>query len=238
MKQADKVQRWLHGAKFLHEKEEGWCRPKVNFELSDGDPEVVKVVHACSVQPDDILDALEKRISKWIRMKRVMTVVLLFIKKVKESRLERLKSKKVFVPSAPKKLTEKELREAEMKIVDKFTVEDIQEAETTIIRMAQAKSFKQEISELLRQSSEGKASKSRKKSLRKIYKLNPFIEDGILKVGGRLSNSTECDRLVKFPVILPRKALVSQRIVESYHKSIHHGVVQALLTRFGAVGIG
>ena len=145
---------------------------------------------------------------------------LLFVTNVKE----RVRSKNDSVQLVTKKLTHEDLRQAEMDIIDRLTVENIREAETTIIKMAQDRAFKQEILELTRRSSEGKVFKSGKKSLRKIYKLDPFIDqEGILRVGGRLRTSPECDTFTKFPVILPRKALVSQRIAEFYHESVHHG---------------
>ena len=55
-----------------------------------------------------------------------------------------------------------------------------------------------------------------------LGKLDPYVDnDGILKVGGRLNNSPL--DVSKNPVILPRKGIISLRIVEHYHKIVQHG---------------
>ena len=55
-----------------------------------------------------------------------------------------------------------------------------------------------------------------------LYKLDPFLdEDGLLRVGGRLRQSS-APYEVKHPVILPRKGHVTTLILCHYHKSVQH----------------
>ena len=62
----------------------------------------------------------------------------------------------------------------------------------------------------------------KKKSLGKIYKLDPFLDrKGVLRVGGRLRNSAECDQL-KISIILRQNSLIALRVAEYYHKLMHH----------------
>ena len=92
--------------------------------------------------------------------------------------------------------------------------EDIQIAEITILKLLQQRHFASEVSLLQR----------KKELLRssKIIKLNPWLdEDGLLRVGGRLKKSL-LETSVKHPVILPKKEIVPQRIIEHYHREIEH----------------
>ena len=55
-----------------------------------------------------------------------------------------------------------------------------------------------------------------------LYRLNPVMdEDGILRVGGRLSRG-DFDREEKHPVFLSREHRVSKLIALHYHQEVHH----------------
>ena len=56
----------------------------------------------------------------------------------------------------------------------------------------------------------------------KIIKLNPWLDgDRVLRVGGRLKKS-KMEPSVKHPIILPKKEVIPQRIIEHYHREIEH----------------
>lgn len=198
MKQSEKVQRWLKGPDFLYRKVEDWDVSDVSVITSDDDPEVVKSVHICQVTNDlSLLALLEERISRWTKMVRVMAMMLLFIKKIRKS--------------------------LDLSSPDKLTVEDLKEAESSIIKMAQQRSFTNELEELHKCGGD-KSIKKSKANLQKIWKLNPFTDQkGILRVGGRLRYAGEFNTSVKFPIIMPKKAIVSERIIEHYHRMVQHG---------------
>ena len=48
-----------------------------------------------------------------------------------------------------------------------------------------------------------------------------MCEDGLLRVGGRFKKSS-LHQTVKHPVILPKKCVISKRIIEYYHKKVQH----------------
>lgn len=55
-----------------------------------------------------------------------------------------------------------------------------------------------------------------------LYRLDPFLDEGgLLRVGGRLSQSSTPYE-VKHPVILPKKGHVTNLILCHYHESIQH----------------
>ncbi|KAK3106560.1 hypothetical protein FSP39_022546 [Pinctada imbricata] len=72
-----------------------------------------------------------------------------------------------------------------------------------------------------------------------LCKLDPFIHDGILRVGGRLSNS-EISFDAKHPIIIPKESKVARLLVEDAHKSSGHmgknATLSILRERFWIVG--
>ena len=87
----------------------------------------------------------------------------------------------------------------------RLQVEEVEGAEKIMIRMAQEKYFSEKISKS-----------------RWLATLNPFKDtDGLLKVGGRLKNSSQ-PKQIKFPIILPKRAMITQRLIEWYHGKVQH----------------
>ena len=96
------------------------------------------------------------------------------------------------------------------------TVQAIEDAETFIIATTQATAFGKEIN-ALQKNAELHVSSN-------ISKLCPFLEDGILKVGGRAQASRMLSKHEKHPAILPGLCHVTNLIVGHYHeKSQHQG---------------
>ena len=63
---------------------------------------------------------------------------------------------------------------------------------------------------------------SKSKGPKWLSTLDPFKdENGILRVGGRLRNSEQTGE-IKFPIIMPKKGLLTRRIVEWFHKKVGH----------------
>ncbi|GFU80196.1 uncharacterized protein TNCV_4309981 [Trichonephila clavipes] len=100
-------------------------------------------------------------------------------------------------------------------------VQEINQAEVTLIRIVQLQEFKKDIMSL--------KENNRVSAESLIKSLNPFLDkDGVLRVGGRLCNSDlnfEC----KFPVILPFNHKLTNLIVEYFHLKYFYLGPQALL---------
>lgn len=61
-----------------------------------------------------------------------------------------------------------------------------------------------------------------------FYNLNPFLENGIIKVGGRLVH-TDIPESQKFPAILPKNNHVTNLIIRDEHKNrMHVGITSTL----------
>lgn len=95
-----------------------------------------------------------------------------------------------------------------------LTVEDVKEAETAIICFTQQETFQSEIETLM---SGGVGVK--KDST--VYKLDPVLQDGLLRVDGRLRKAVMPESR-KHPVILPKGHHVSALILRDLHCQLGH----------------
>ncbi|XP_078049863.1 uncharacterized protein LOC144476616 [Augochlora pura] len=101
-----------------------------------------------------------------------------------------------------------------------ITVSELAQAKITIIKLLQAKYFEKELRALRHQAGQ--------KIQNKLSKLSPFIDqDGIIRVGGRLHNST-LTFAQKHPIILP-KSHVSTCIILNEHMNLLHAGTQHTL---------
>jgi hypothetical protein len=102
-----------------------------------------------------------------------------------------------------------------------LTIKELDQATSIIIKQVQAQHFSKEVKKL----SENKQCPPESKMLA----LHPFIdEDLILRVGGRLANSTlPYNR--KFPVVLPKNDYITKLIIKQIHSRELHAGPQATL---------
>lgn len=110
-----------------------------------------------------------------------------------------------------------------------ITVSDLDKAELTLIKIVQWHHFKTEIISLEKH---GTVSS-------KLRSLSPFLSEGIIRVGGRLSNSPlEFDR--KHPYLLPKNDNLVKLIIDDCHRrNLHTGpylVSSILRQRFWIIG--
>lgn len=107
-----------------------------------------------------------------------------------------------------------------VKQVGNLTVTETHESLNVLIKMVQYSSLNDELQRLTN------GNKVSKKS--KLFSLSPFIKDGIIRVGGRLKNSSLLpDR--KNQILLPSHHTLTYLIIQYYHKINMHSGVQATL---------
>ena len=183
-------------------------------ELELNDPEVKKaVVHTvlgdqskseCHEEIPSVVDF--NRFSSWLKLKRVFVLCQKFIQKLKT---------KCKLNLTPDKVTDS----------NRVTVRELSKAETLIIKSVQQHCFAEEL-KVLKNALDLKTSDSQSKlNLKKastLYSVNPFLDfEGIIRVGGRLSDSGE-DYWVKHPIVLPKNSHVSKLIVQHFHTLVCH----------------
>lgn len=100
-----------------------------------------------------------------------------------------------------------------------ITSDDLEFAETKLLQTLQQKHFKDEICNL----------KGDKPCSKGLNKLGPFLNDGLLKVGGRLRNS-ELTYSQKHPAILPRHDHIVEMLIDYYHRKYLHAGPELLMS--------
>lgn len=176
-----------------------------------------------AVQAEEGTDAVTRLInhfSSWTHLKKMVGWILKF-----KSLLLCLsqKRKQLCVMFAQSGL-EKDQQEREIKremqnikaqaASGSFSIEKLSKAEMEIISFCQRKRFPDEFNCLQRG--------GRVKRTSHIYKLNPVLENGVLRVGGRLSRAAmpeEC----KHPTILAKDLHISDIILRHIHQKVGHG---------------
>ena len=112
-------------------------------------------------------------------------------------------------------------------------MEELEDAETQIIKYAQMEGFPDEYGALDDKKSLPKKSK--------LMKLNPKVDDdGVLRCDGRLKYAENLPYDVRFPEILARKSWVTKLIVKHYHEQDNHvsgtnQIIALLSTRYWIV---
>ena len=111
-----------------------------------------------------------------------------------------------------------------------FSVSSLREAEKVIVRRVQMKKFPKEVEHLKKFGHVSIHSS--------VHRLDPFLHDGILRVGGRLSSSALNHDLIH-PWLLPKDSPVTTLIVRHYHELLGHSgsnhVLSKLRERFWIV---
>ncbi|XP_049289532.1 uncharacterized protein LOC125767221 [Anopheles funestus] len=97
---------------------------------------------------------------------------------------------------------------------------ELQKAETTLIRISQTESFAEDIADIRR---DGQV--KHKSSLKALA---PVLKDGILRIGGRLRNAPVSETR-KHPILLDSKHPLTILIMQSYHQQLLHAGPQLLV---------
>ena len=221
--------RWFHGPEFLRKIREEWPeQPFMMGSVPEDDPEVKKTVsiHATSLQVgDDATARLISHFSDWRRLCKAVAVFLR-VKQVLRKRCEDHKSQRI---SSSQDATI-EIKSKNFSTLNQpLGLVELDEAELAIIRYVQSTAFGQEIAALEELDKRGKLTerqlmkqkKVRIKNTSSIYRLDPYIDDGVLRVGGRLRRSNLPDT-AKYPVILPRKNHVTVLLIRDVHQRLGH----------------
>lgn len=222
-----KSEAWISGPSFLIQPEEAWpVNPESLGELPSGDPEV-KVsgaVVSMEQEENDAVTRLINRSSSWTRLTRVMAWILRLKTSLQNIRKKREVAAHLAQSSSNLMQTDalnKEMQD-EKSCHGCLSVAEIREAEVEIIKFCQRSGFPEEFSCLQR----GECVKSNSH----IYKLSPILEEGVLRVGGRLSKAAMPEES-KHPAIIGKDFHISDLIVRQIHLEVGHGGRNHVLSR-------
>ena len=193
---------WIKGPAFLWKDETYWPEPpealkktesEVQLELQK-DPEVRHVnTITIAVEVDSTpLGKLVQAFSSWTKLKTAVAWLLLYKDWLRQK----------VQPMGHTSLSSNPI----------LTVTELRKAEIEIVRIAQKESFAAEIKSL----DQGKNGVPGR-----LRKLCPVLQDGVLRVGGRLRNApTSTD--FKQPVILPSNHHVTKLLIRYHHELVGH----------------
>lgn len=94
-----------------------------------------------------------------------------------------------------------------------LSLEDIEHAELSLIRYSQGQAFPEEFKSLQRSNNVRRSSP--------LYKLDPVVQDGVLRVGGRL-NQSAMPETAKHPAILDKRQHITSLILKDIHINTGH----------------
>lgn len=201
---------WLTGPEFLWKEEETWIPCKVQSVIDNGDPEIKGEisVNATSVKSSNAPCQLITYYSDWKRLKTAVAWVL----KVRKVLLELSQKRKLLVSSAD--VHNQEMMKTRDLTKQSLSAEDLSKAEDAIIQFCQRENFNSEICTL--------TAGIPVKRNSPIYKLNPTLKNGVLRVGGRLSRTTMSEQS-KHSAILSKDHHASMLILRHIHEQTGHG---------------
>ena len=234
----------------MHATEDQWPETSTGQENVDAnDPEVKKqlVSNAVLMVKDTAIDRLLAYFSSWYRLRRAVAWFL----RIKHYLKDRVKQRR-----AVKNVTHdgtgivqlqqteddrvKEKHQGTVDNIKPLTTADMQAAERAVIKYVQNQAFQEEINALDRRKvnhehDEGTAAGDIQKDghvkrTSQISKLHPFLMDGILRVGGRLSKAALPED-TRFPMILPKTSPITELILREIHETSGHGGRNHMLHR-------
>ncbi|XP_021340011.1 uncharacterized protein LOC110441229 [Mizuhopecten yessoensis] len=98
----------------------------------------------------------------------------------------------------------------------RLSIDMLQKAEIALIGYEQRSYFPNEMKALTTTDPSTTLKRSSK-----LYKLDPFLTDGLVRVGGRLERA-ELSFDTKHPIVLPEEAVVSKLLMDDAHKACEH----------------
>jgi len=201
----EKTDIWLSGPKFLRVPDDTWSdSPDENWEIPIEDPEVKKAMTNTGVYIEPhFLENLMAKFSNLIKLMRTVGWILFYIKCLKSRVLQKTTLSEPLNLSAERKLASQHL----------LPIHILQEADTVLIKHIQKQHYQKELTCLENNQLVARASH--------IYKLDPFLKDGIIRVGGRLSRSS-MQYNAKHQILLPGESPFSKLVLHDLHSSTGH----------------
>ena len=174
--------RWFVGPEFLKKPVEQWPKqPNVFNDISEMDElpaNAILVYESLST-----MTTLINHFSDWPRLQRAVAV----FHRVRRILQERRSCRAQGIPID------------ESNIKGPINVQDLLEAETSILKFVQHQQFNNEIDSI-----KSSAEHSRVSKQSSVYRLDPYLREGLLRVGGRIRRS-RLPYSMKHPILLPHK---------------------------------
>lgn len=215
-----RCENWIEGPSFLLRPCEEWpVRTDQSSSLPVDDPEIKRNAVSFVIRVEKDESALGKLIayySDWHHLKKAVAWFTHLKKILLDLSHKRAELQKTSSASEGKQQAIAQEMKKYKKSLKDFTisVEDLTNAEHDLIRYSQQLKYGEEIKTLL----QGKH-QVRKSS--HIYKLDPYLDEGVLRVGGRLCRAAMPEE-AKHPAILHTDLKISRLILQHTHRQVGH----------------
>lgn len=212
--------RWIEGPSFLWRTDDYQMSPIEESIIPSDDPEVKQDIKVNAVILQDKQNATSQFISYFSDWKRLKVAIAWILKLKKLLRKLCLKRKELLTTNGTALGTSKSSMDAQMNMfkttLDKqsLSLENLLEAEMAIVCFSQQQKFQEEI-EALKCGSSG----VRKGS--SLYRLDPVLDNDILRVGGRLRKAAMPVQ-TKHPIILHKDQHISRLLLRHIHEQLGH----------------
>ena len=161
------------------QSEETWPQGHADLgRIPDDDLEVKKNVAVFANQQNhqsDHIDRALEKFSLWTRLKKVIAWTLRYIKNIQQQ--------------IQRRGVNNETYQSSLSEIKPLSVNEINEAETAIIKYVPKCRFEGELISFSNASKQKQEQSSPVKKCSSIYKLIPILKDGVLRVGGRLGHA-------------------------------------------------
>ena len=196
---------WISGPEFLWTHEDDWPKPSIDINAETSNAITTNGIAnepEDAGSPDDPTTKLMEHYSQWPRLVRAVGVFL----KLKKILLNRVKKTK---------------GETEAHLASQNDLE--LEAETAILKWTQANHFREEL-QILKglDRTQGRERKQVLKKKSTLWRLDPFLDSDIIRVGGRLSRAKMLSFNAKHQIVLPNKSHVTSLLVQQVHQQLGH----------------
>lgn len=215
---------WIQGPRFLLRPEGEWpARPDQPIHSEENDAEIKRSAQVSLIHADERLDTMTQFVhhfSSWYKLKKA-TAWLLRLKDILLNMSQKRKELQDEICNNENNSSKAEslLQQRMVKYKQSFenqalTTEDLDKAELELIRLCQKGKYAEEL----------KALQDKKDHVRKdshIFTLDPYLKDGVLRVGGRLSRAAMLLD-ARHPAILHKDDWITKLILRHIHEETGH----------------
>lgn len=238
-KNFDGNHRWFNGPDFLRKEEGHWPRARTSKSEPTGEEKEKSTTAAVKIR--EALPTPEPaRFSSWNRLMRATARIFQFIdlsrKKMpvnltrKEEKNDPTWKKNPIKMKTKKESVMKKTQERRFLLLDPVYME---KAEKLLLQRSQEETFREELIAIKKENLLERSSK--------LKKLDTTMENGLLRIRGRINAATNLGDSLKRPTILDSNHPITRLIIKYFHENFNHGnhttVINELRQKYWILGL-
>ncbi|XP_062713284.1 uncharacterized protein LOC134290229 [Aedes albopictus] len=207
---------WFRGPDFLYQPEDFWPEQEAVTPNTSEETRACLHFHEIAVT-EPMVDPL--RFSKWKILVRTVACVYRFASNCRRKR----DGLEIEVVPATARISSVVKKHVRTKLVP-LKRDEYRKAEVYLWRSAQADCFGDEVCTLVKNQKQPNQQQQPVEKSSSLYNLSPFLDaEGVLRMEGRAAQGSSLPFELRFPIILPKKHPVTDKLLEHYHQQVAHG---------------